>query len=81
LADLEEARQRAIDLKNPSAEISATMGKAKILGLIIDRREVGEAGAFDGMTDEELVANAVRLARELGIAGPQLIEDDNKKSL
>ena len=81
LADLEEARQRAIDLKNPSAEISATMGKAKILGLIIDRREVGEAGAFDGMTDEELVANAVRLARELGIAGPQLVEDDNKKSL
>ena len=31
------------------------MGKAKICGLIVDRREVGDAGAFDHMTDEELV--------------------------
>jgi len=31
------------------------MGKAKILGLIIDRREVGDVGAFDNMTDEQLV--------------------------
>jgi hypothetical protein len=30
------------------------------------------------MTDEELVAEAVRRARELGIAGPKLVEDDNK---
>jgi hypothetical protein len=81
LADLEEARQRAIDLKNPSAEISATMGKAKILGLIIDRREVGDVGAFDDMTDEELISTAARQARELGIAGPREVEDDNKKSL
>ena len=28
----------------------ATLGKAKILGLIIDRREVGDVGAFDNMT-------------------------------
>ena len=33
------------------------------------------------MTDEELVSEAVRRARELGIAGPRLIEDDNKKPL
>jgi hypothetical protein len=52
------------------------MGKAKILGLIIDRREVGDAGAFDSLTDEELVARAVKKARELGLAGPQLVEDD-----
>jgi hypothetical protein len=57
------------------------MGKAKILGLIIDRREVGDAGAFDSLTDEELVARAVKKARELGIAGPREVEDDNKKSL
>jgi len=55
-------------------------GKAKILGLIIDRREVGNVGAFDGFTDEELVADAARRARELGIAGPVAVEDDNKKS-
>ena len=61
--------------------VSATMGKAKILGLIIDRREVGEAGAFDDLTDEELVALAARKARELGFAGPREVEDDNKRSL
>ena len=56
------------------------MGKAKILGLIIDRREVGDVGAFDGLTDEQLVEEAARLARSLGIAGPRLVEDDNRKS-
>jgi hypothetical protein len=39
--------------------------------LIVDRREVGDAGAFDHMTDEELMQEAVKRARELGIAGPQ----------
>ena len=57
------------------------MAKAKILGLIIDRREVGNVGPFDGFTDEQLVEDAVKRARALGIAGPRLVEDDNKKSL
>jgi hypothetical protein len=48
------------------------MGKAKIRGLIIDRREVGEGGAFDALTDEELIARATKKARELGIADPRL---------
>jgi hypothetical protein len=81
LAELEEARQMAIELKNPSAAWQAAMAKAKILGLIIDRREVGDVGRFDGFTDEQLVEEAARQARALGIAGPQLVEDDNKKSL
>jgi hypothetical protein len=51
---------------------------ARVLGLIIDRREVGEAGAFDDMTDEELVREATKMARELGIAGPRLVEDGSK---
>jgi hypothetical protein len=57
------------------------MGKAKICGLIVDRREVGDAGAFDHMTDEELVREATRMARELGIAGPHLVEDDSKTGM
>ncbi|MFZ1188164.1 MAG: hypothetical protein WAO16_04105, partial [Pseudolabrys sp.] len=57
------------------------MGKAKICGLIVDRREVGDAGAFDHMTDEELVREATRMARELGIAGPHLVEDDPKAGM
>jgi hypothetical protein len=76
LAELEEARQMAIKLKNPSAAWQAAMAKAKILGLIIDRREAGDVGAFDALTDEELVALAAKKARELGLAGPQLVEDD-----
>ena len=52
------------------------MAKAKLLGLVIDRREVGDAGTFDDMTDEELINAAARKARELGLAGPQLVEDD-----
>jgi hypothetical protein len=78
---LEEARTFAKAKNNPSAMVSATMGKARILGLISDRRVVGDAGPFDGFTDEQLVEEATRLARSLGIAGPRLVEDDNKRSL
>ena len=67
LSELEEARQLALRLGQASAAVAATMGKAKILGLIIDRREVGDVGAFDGLTDEELIREATRRARELGL--------------
>jgi len=75
LGELEEARLLALKLGQASAACQAVMAKAKILGLIIDRREVGDAGAFDALTDDELVAQAVKKARELGIAGPRLLED------
>ena len=61
--------------------MQCSMGKAKICGLIVDRREVGDAGAFDHMTDEELVREATRMARELGIAGPHLVEDGSKTGM
>ena len=52
----------------------ATLGKAKILGLIIDRREVSQVGAFDHMTDEQLVEEAKRRSAEPGIAfDPKLV--------
>ena len=70
----------ALKLGQASAVVQCSMGKAKICGLIVDRREVGDAGAFDDMTDEELVREAARLARELGIAGPREVEDDSKSS-
>jgi hypothetical protein len=75
LSELEEARKLALKRGQPSAAVQASMGKAKLLGLIIDRREVGDVGAFDSWTDEELVKEATRLARSLGIAGPRLVED------
>ena len=77
LSELEEARLLALKRGQASAAVQCSMGKAKITGHIIDRREVGDAGAFDGMTDEELISAAARKARELGIAGPREVEDDN----
>jgi hypothetical protein len=79
LAYLEEAREMAVDKGNPDGVTRAVIAMARITGNIIDRREVGPASPFDGMTDEELVACATKRARELGIVGPRLVEDDNKK--
>jgi len=62
LAELEEARQMALELKNPSAAWQSAMAKAKILGLIIDRREVSDVSPFDGLTDEELMREAEKKA-------------------
>ena len=45
--------------------------KAKVCGLIIDRREIGEVGAFTGMTDEELMEEARKRAAALGLSPPE----------
>jgi hypothetical protein len=42
LSELEEARQLALRLGQASAASQASMSKAKLLGLVIDRREVGD---------------------------------------
>src|SRR4051794_10097290 len=51
VAELEASRKLAAKQGQASAAVSATMGKAKILGLIIDRRETGDVGAYDAMTE------------------------------
>ena len=61
-----------VALGQASAAVQCTMGKAKILGLIIDRREVGDAGAFDHLTDEQLMEEAKKRAELLGIAPRKL---------
>ena len=71
LSELEEARQLALKRGQPSAAVQASMGKARILGLIIDRREVGDPGAFDDKTDEELMEEAKRRAAALGLLPPR----------
>jgi hypothetical protein len=40
---------------------------ARISGLIVERREVGDAGEFARMTDEELDASLAKTARALGL--------------
>ena len=72
LAELEEARQIAKKARNGSAMAMASLGKAKVLGLIIDRREIGDVGAFDNMTDEELVEQAKKRASALGLPAPSI---------
>jgi hypothetical protein len=96
LAKLDQAYEVAKKARNGSAMTQAAIGQARVMGLIIDRREVGDARAFDSLTDEQLIKEIARLARSLGIAGPRLVEDlarslgiadprlvedDNKKSL
>ena len=66
LEELEEARKLALKRGQPSAAVQASMGKARILELIIDRREVGDPGAFDDKTDEELMEEARNRAAALG---------------
>ena len=56
LTELEEARLNAQTTKQPGAEISAVMGKAKLTGLLVDRQEIKDVS---NMNPEELV-QAVR---------------------
>jgi hypothetical protein len=72
LSELEKARQLALKRGQASAAVQCTMGKAKILGLILDRREVGEVGAFDHMTDEQLLEHAKKQAEALGLSPRKL---------
>lgn len=54
LAELEEARQMGKAKENSSAMTQATMGKAKVRGLIIDRAEIKSVDEFERMSDDEL---------------------------
>ena len=58
-----------------SAFGGASMGEAKICGLIIDRREIGDPGAFDDKTDEELMEEARNRAVALGLLPPRPTTD------
>jgi hypothetical protein len=80
LGELEQARVIAEQARNGSAMAMATMGKAKILGLIIDRREVGDAGTFEKMTDEELEAAVKKSAEDLGLDVPDNLLQFRKPS-
>ena len=54
--ELEEARQLAADSKQGAAMVAATMGKARLTGLLVDRKEIGQPGDFANMTADELRA-------------------------
>ena len=56
LDELEEARISAAENKQSGAMVAATMGKAKLTGLVVDRKEVGQPGDFERMNETELRA-------------------------
>lgn len=69
LNEYEEARTLAIQQAKPEAMMAASEKKAKLVGLLIDRREQGQAGDFDSLqTPEEVIA---LLAEQ---AGPEAAE-------
>jgi len=64
LNELEEARKKATDLKQLSAAIKAIEGKAKLSGLLVEKKqvEVGGPGDFDGLNSIEDICD--KLASE-----------------
>lgn len=78
-AELEEARGLAKTEKQSSAMVSATLGKAKLFGLIIDKKQHSgtvtvvtlSAKDLDGLTDDELarLEAAYPVLEKLGLVG------------
>jgi hypothetical protein len=60
LMDAEAARLLAMDTKQPSAAIAATQLTAKLVGLLVDRKEAGQPGDFAGLTSRDEVIAAIR---------------------
>ena len=54
LDELEEARIVSRDNGQGAAMTSASVAKAKLVGLMVDRKEIGDAGEFQRMTEQEL---------------------------
>lgn len=52
--ELEEARALALREGQAAAAVSATATKAKLVGLMIDRKETGKPGDFDNWTEDQL---------------------------
>lgn len=60
LADLETDRALAHCEGQGSAAVQATMAKARLLGLIVDRKETGKPGEFESLQSVDDVVAAVR---------------------
>lgn len=45
MAEMEEARQIALEDRKPNVMVSASLGKAKVMGLLVDKQEITHNGA------------------------------------
>tara|TARA_R110000868_G_scaffold5117_2_gene31627 strand:+ start:34 stop:570 length:537 start_codon:yes stop_codon:yes gene_type:complete len=59
LADYQRAMNMAEALEKPGDVTNAATAQAKLVGLLIDRREVGGAGEYDNMASIEAVLSRV----------------------
>ncbi len=86
LNEYEEARTLAISQGEAGTMLTASEKKAKLVGLLVDRREVGNAGEFEQLTDigdilekvrsEQGIEAAEALAKAFGLdTDPQGSED------
>jgi hypothetical protein len=66
LSDLAEARALALRTEQPGAAIQATTVAAKLVGLMVDRKESGAPGDFSALQDNAAIIERVRA--ELGDA-------------
>lgn len=64
ISDAEEARKLALRIDQPSAATGATTLQAKLVGLLVERKEQGQPGDFAGLSTPEQVMDAIRT--ELG---------------
>ncbi len=67
LADLAEDRALARELGMVSVAVAASMGRAKVAGLIVERKELGDPGDFSRMNANELREHIAKEATELGL--------------
>lgn len=58
--ELDDAASLARRVEQPGAVIQAIQTKAKLHGLLIDRKETGQPGDFDGLKTETEVVDAFR---------------------
>ena len=72
LADLESDRQLAQAEGQASAAVQATMAKARLLGLIIDRKESGHPGDFHALKSIADIVDAVR--QQLGTQAAEQLQ-------
>jgi hypothetical protein len=75
LNELEDARKQAAEINQPSAAVSAIVAKAKVAGLIVDRKEVGKPGEFESMNVDELREHVSRAIEKLGIGAESVGEE------
>lgn len=73
LAELEEARRLALCLEQPGPAVSASMGKAKVSGLLVDRTE--HTGANGGPIETKDVSARDLLADKLAGLAARHAED------